>query len=56
MSLITKDTVDILKISSIMENKNSLYFGPSLSNEPFWLIESYEILMSERNLLIKNNE
>jgi len=53
LTYITQDTSELIRIMYLMDNTNQMYFRGSLSDQPNWLIEAYEIFKTETYYLQK---
>lgn len=47
VSYLTQDTHDIMNIVYLMESTNSLYYDGAIADQPFWLIEAFNIFKKE---------
>lgn len=55
LSHVKEETAEVMRFVFLMDETRSLAFGGGLADQPFWLMEAYEIYKREYSLFRKKS-
>lgn len=53
LTYITQETSELIRVLYLMDNTNQMFFEGSLNDQPYWLVEAYDIFKTETYYLQK---
>jgi hypothetical protein len=53
LTYVTQETNELIRVLYLMDNTNQMFFEGSLNDQPYWLVEAYDIFKTETYYLQK---